>query len=376
MAQGDRSSALDQLRHAASLGIDEAVSLPPRCYRDPAIYELEQREIFGRDWIHIGRACDISEPGDYLAADLPGAAVMAVRQKDGSIKVLSRVCRHRGALVASEGSGHSGVFSCPYHRWTYELDGRLRAAPTMEGNPAFKRENCALPEFRMEIWQGFIFVTLSADAAPLGAALAPLSVMIDKYDIGDWRSAFSVEDVWDTNWKVAFENACESYHHIGFHQHSLDPIWPGLTTQPGKGDEAFNFHVVPSIPDFRYREVEGVTLDDGAMSHFFICGIYPSLTLVLAGPSTIWFSFEPLSVDRVRVRAGQLNPAAYFDAPNLEEMVAGDRAMLVGILEEDKVGCLGVQQGLSMADAASGPLSPLERPIAEFVRYLARRLAA
>lgn len=238
MPHSSLSLPLDALREAASLPIDAAFSAPPRCYTDPDIFELERRKIFARDWICIGRAADIAEPGDYIAAELPGAELMAVRQKDGSIKALSRVCRHRGALVAPEGTGHGGVFSCPYHRWTYELDGGLRAAPGMEGNPAFRREACALPTFRSEIWEGFIFVSLDPNARPLAPSLAPLSAMIGKYGIADWASAFAVEDVWEANWKVAFENAAESYHHIGFHRESLDPVLPGLATRAGEGGEA------------------------------------------------------------------------------------------------------------------------------------------
>jgi phenylpropionate dioxygenase-like ring-hydroxylating dioxygenase large terminal subunit len=375
MLQNDASSPLEELRRAAALPIEAAFSLPPRCYSDPALFDLERRKIFARDWVCIGRACDIAAPGDYLAVDLPDAALMAVRQKDGSIKALSRVCRHRGAPVATAGAGSAGVFTCPYHRWTYDLDGKLRGAPAMEGNAGFRREACALPSFRSEVWEGFVFVSLDSGAAPLAASLAPLSARIGKYGIGEWKSAFAIEDVWDVNWKVAFENACESYHHIGFHRQSLDPIWPGLTTRPGEGGETYNFHIVPSVPGFRYDEAEDVSLDEEAMSHFFICGIYPSLTLVLAGPTAVWFCFEPLEAGRVKVRAGQMNPPSYFKASSLDERVAGAKAMLQGILDEDKSGCLEVQRGLSMADAASGPLSPIERPIAEFLRYLARRLA-
>ncbi|MCE9651206.1 MAG: aromatic ring-hydroxylating dioxygenase subunit alpha [Parvibaculum sp.] len=366
--------ALDLLRDAAARPLEAAWSLPPACYTDEAMFEMERRAIFARDWICIGPAAAMAEPGDYLAADLPDASLMAVRQKDGSIKAMSRVCRHRGALVAPAGAGHAGVFSCPYHRWTYDLDGSLRAAPAMDGNADFKREACALPAFRAEVFEGFVFVNLDADAAPLSPSLAPLGAMIAEYGIGSWLPAFEIECDWDINWKIAFENASESYHHIGFHTQSLEPVLPGLGTLTGEGGPAYNFHYVPGIDGFRFADVPGVQLDDAAMSRFFICGIYPSCVLVFAGANLVWFTFNALAHDRVRLRVGQMNPRGYFEAAGRDERIAHDRAVLQAILDEDKAGCAEVQRGLQMADAVSGPLSPLERPIAEFVRYLASRL--
>lgn len=369
-------SPLDQLRAVAALPVEAAFSVPPVCYMDEGFFEAERREIFARDWLCIGPAAAMPEVGDYIAADVPGAALMAVRQKDGGIKVLSRVCRHRGALVVEAGAGHAGVFTCPYHRWTYELNGGLRGAPAMEGNDNFRRADCALPEFRSEVWEGFIFVSLDRDAAPLAPSLAPLSGMLGEYGLGDWRPAFELGPLyWDINWKIAFENAAESYHHIGFHPETLDPVLPGLGTRTGAGREAYNFHIVPGVEGFRFSDVAGAGLSDEAMSRFFICAVYPGFVLVMAGANAVWFSIAPLGVGRTSLRIGQLNPPGYFDAPDLEERIAGDRAVLEAILAEDKHGCALVQRGLAMPDAATGPLSPLERPIAEFVRYLARRVA-
>jgi phenylpropionate dioxygenase-like ring-hydroxylating dioxygenase large terminal subunit len=244
----------------------------------------------------------------------------------------------------------------------------------MEGNQNFHRADCALPTFTSEVWEGFVFVSLG-NPAPLASSLAPLSGMLGEYGIGDWRHTFELDPLfWDINWKIAFENASESYHHIGFHPQTLDPALPGLGTRTGAGGEAYNFHVVPGAEGFRFPEVAGASLSDEAMSRFFICAVYPGFVLVMAGANAVWFAIAPLSVGRTSLRIGQLNPAGYFDAPGLEDRIAGDRAVLEAILEEDKRGCALVQRGLSMPDAVAGPLSPLERPIAEFVRYLARRL--
>ena len=131
------SPLAEEVLAIAGAPLERAFALPPACYVDPGFLALEHEVLFAREWLCVGRAADIPQPGDYAAYDSPVGPVMAVRQKDGSIATLSRVCRHRGALVGEDGSGSARLFTCPYHKWVYELDGRLRGAPAMGGNPAF-----------------------------------------------------------------------------------------------------------------------------------------------------------------------------------------------------------------------------------------------
>lgn len=372
---------VDQLRRLAALPADRSFSLPPACYTDPRFFTLELDKVFGREWLCIGRASDMPEPGDYLSLDTADARVMAVRQKDGTIRVMSRVCRHRGALLGAGSRGNAKAFVCPYHNWTYELDGRLRGAPAMAANPAFDRASCSLPLFKTEIWEGFVFFTADAAAMPLAQRLADVSERIRRYRLSELQTAFVIEDQWNTNWKVAFENGTETYHHMGVHKDTLQPVFPTLGTRCEPAGEAYNLHVVPARPGFTFEDdpkdrVDNLhgSLTQSQLSELLIIGVYPGLALVFGGPSVTWFIFTPLEVTRTMLRVGWSVSAQFSQRPDFSEAMARNRDFLEAVLVEDKASCASVQQGLSARDAVAGPLSELELTVAQFGRYLARCL--
>jgi phenylpropionate dioxygenase-like ring-hydroxylating dioxygenase large terminal subunit len=148
----------------------EARTLPPRWYREPALYEREVEQVFRREWFCVARADQIPRSGSYLALDLLGEPLVAVRDLEGRLRVLSRVCRHR-AMPVVLGRGEARSFQCPYHRWTDGLDGRLLAAPEMERTEGFDRARCRLPELRVEEFEGFVFASFDPDAVPLAPRL-------------------------------------------------------------------------------------------------------------------------------------------------------------------------------------------------------------
>ncbi len=116
--------------------LETAFSLPPRWFTDPAVFELEKERIFARDWLCVARAEEVERPGDYKAFDLYDAPIIVVRGRDGEIRALSNVCRHRSMRIV-EGRGNTSLFTCPYHRWAYDLDGTHRGAPLMEKSKGF-----------------------------------------------------------------------------------------------------------------------------------------------------------------------------------------------------------------------------------------------
>ena len=140
------------------------LTLPPEAYTDPGLYVLEVEAIFKHEWLLIGRANDIPNPGDWFTIQVLDDPLLVVRGSDGIVRVLSNVCRHRYMPVATESRGHAKRFVCGYHRWTYATDGQLLAAPLMQGSKAFDKTACALPTYPVEIWQGFIFVNLDENA--------------------------------------------------------------------------------------------------------------------------------------------------------------------------------------------------------------------
>jgi phenylpropionate dioxygenase-like ring-hydroxylating dioxygenase large terminal subunit len=360
----------EALRVLARLPLAESFSLAPAAYLSPGVYDLEKTRIFAREWLCAGRERDLARPGDYLTLDVDGlASLMVVRQKDGSLRALSRVCRHRAALLGEDAGGSAGLFVCPYHKWTYELDGSLRGAPGSDQAPGFDKAACALPAYPVEVWQGFVFVSLDPAAAPLAPRLASLDARLAPYRPAEATDLGVIEEVWPTNWKVAMENGSESYHHIGVHGVTLEPYFPGLGTACEPGTAAYTLHVVPVAPERGAAAAEDGIGERGLL----IVGIYPNLVLALTPEHLTWFAFRPLGHDRTPVVVG-MSAVAELPAGAREAAAEGFRATIQAILDEDRRSCAGVQRGLSMADAASGRLMPIERPIAEFVRYLDTRL--
>lgn len=360
-------SFLKQLADSYS-GTVGATTLPPRCYVDDDFLALEIDRIFAGAWLCIGRENDIPKVGDYISYDSPLGPVMAIRQKDRSIKTLSRVCRHRAALVGDAEGGSSSLLVCPYHKWAYELDGQLRGAPGMAGVASFEKSDCRLPGYPTEVWAGFIFFNTDANAPALSDQLETNAPRAERHGLATLQTRVTIDESWPANWKVAFENSCETYHHMGVHQRTLEPAFPALGVACEKGGPAFNLHSAPASDGFRFdRPVNDVHLSEDDLRRLTILGIYPNLVLAFSGPNVTWFRFTPKSVGTTDLRVGWLGPAEASSDPHL---LARERAILEAILAEDRASCAGVQAGLSSRDAAAGPLSPLEATIGEFARYL------
>ena len=167
-------------------------ALPAQAYTSEEFFEWEMKHVLRAGWQCLAHVSQIPEIGDFLNLDLLGEPLIAVRGKDNAIHVLSRVCPHRSMDIMPEGFGYEGhtlaeardgkpdcghtrLFLCPYHAWTFELDGQLKACPEMHKADAFCRDEFFLKPFRSEVWQGFIFVNLDGKASPLADGLAEMA---------------------------------------------------------------------------------------------------------------------------------------------------------------------------------------------------------
>jgi len=231
----------------AGLPLSHATTLPAQAYTSEEFFQWEIEHVLRNEWQCIAHISQIPEPGDFLNLDLLGEPLIAVHGKDGEIRVLSRVCPHRAMDIMPEGFGYDGhtlaearagkpdcghtrLFLCPYHAWTFELNGRLKACPEMHQAEDFDRDAFFLKPFRSEIWNGFVFVNLSGDAAPLAEDLGEMAADVAAYNLADMKLVIARE--WDCpfNWKVLVENFMESYHHLGIHHKTLQPMMPARNT--------------------------------------------------------------------------------------------------------------------------------------------------
>ncbi|HEV2446908.1 MAG TPA: SRPBCC family protein [Candidatus Sulfopaludibacter sp.] len=190
-----------------------ASTIPARWYTDPAFLDAERRAVFGRTWQHVGHAGQVSAPGSFLACEIAGEPVLVTRDHSGNLRAFSNVCRHRGAVLA-EGQGSAAVIRCPYHAWTYALDGRLLGQPEFDGVEEWDRSRVCLPPYRAETWGPFLFVNLDAGAPPLAEVLCAIPAEIA--EIGcpfeRLRLSYRRDYVIQCNWKVYIDNYLEGYH--------------------------------------------------------------------------------------------------------------------------------------------------------------------
>ena len=218
----------------------QACMLPPHCYYSEEVYRYEVEHIFRRNWLVAGRWDQVEKPGDYFTIKLFGEPIVVVRDLKGELHAMINVCRHRWTQVV-DGEGNARLFMCPYHRWTYELDGRLRG---VSGRPMedFNERDCRLPELQVEVWQGFVFVNFDLTAKPLAPQLERVSPILDRYRLSEYRFAGRCDYEAQWNWKFSIENGGEAYHHLGIHHDSINAIVPGNTTHVGDcGDVYFTY---------------------------------------------------------------------------------------------------------------------------------------
>jgi phenylpropionate dioxygenase-like ring-hydroxylating dioxygenase large terminal subunit len=196
-------------------------TLPADWYADPAIQRLEGEHIFARTWQYAGRADRVANRGDYFTCFAGQIPIVLVRDLEGELRGFVNVCRHRGHLIAS-GDGNRKALQCPYHAWTYDLDGTLRKAPRSEREPDFDAEGFSMLPVAIGVWGPLIFVNPDPDAGPLADALGPISAKVEESGVDLERLRFRVRNDWEIecDWKVAIENYLECYHcsvaHPGF----------------------------------------------------------------------------------------------------------------------------------------------------------------
>ncbi|MGZ3632312.1 MAG: aromatic ring-hydroxylating oxygenase subunit alpha [Candidatus Limnocylindrales bacterium] len=216
--------------------------LPGRAYHDEAVWEFEREQWFFQDWVCVGRAEEVPEPGTFIRRDFLGEDVLIVRGRDGEVRAFYNVCRHRGTCVVEPESGAAVRFQCPYHAWIYDLDGSLVRAKHMEDVEDFSLETFGLRPIRLAAWQGFLFLCFSEATPPLRQYMGDWFEHHAEFgrDYARLRRAARLEYDVAANWKIVAENYSECYHCPGVHPllNKLTPYDLGedfLPSGPWKG---------------------------------------------------------------------------------------------------------------------------------------------
>jgi len=368
---------VQELHANTAVPFERAFAMPKSVYTSPEFLALEQKHVFAADWLCAGRAETLPNPGDYLTMEIAGEPVVVLRDRGGEIRAMSNVCRHRMSTLL-QGRGSVRAITCPYHAWTYNLDGSLRGAPAMTLNDSFCKEALGLPAVRCEIWQGWIMVTLNPDAPAPQDALRDVTDLIAPFDMTAYQETFRETFRWATNWKVLAENFMESYHLPMCHAGTIGGASRLEEMVCPTGGPAFNYHFIlknDSVP-LALAHPSNTTLTGDDRRKTWLLAIYPSLLITLT-PGYFWYlSLTPDGPGHVNVLFGGGMSPEWLADPQADTHLAAVRALLDDVNVEDK-GCTEkVYRGLCSGMATPGPLSHLERPNYEFAQYLAARIPA
>lgn len=398
------SEILTEIERIADLPLSQSTTLPPQAYTSEEFFRWEIANLFENDWIALCHVSQIPNTGDFLNLEVFGEPLIVLRTKEGDLRVLSRVCPHRAMDIMPPGFGYDGhsmatphegkpgcgntrFLLCPYHFWTFELDGGLKACAEMGEAEGFQRDEWGLRSFRSEVWNGFVFVNLDA-SAPRTVAEQYASLAEDMVPWNAAEMELVVANEWDCNfnWKVLAENFMESYHHAGAHSKTLQPMMRARDTWT---EEEKPFHIRCHLPmretlraEIQEKESSGEGWDifppipglpEEERFSWGLVMAYPLFTFVYTADSLIWYRILPVAPDRLQLLTTILVPKGSTALPDFEER--RERANQAGIefhLEDMEV-CMAVQRGLTTAGYQRGRLSHLEMPVWLIQRYLAAR---
>jgi phenylpropionate dioxygenase-like ring-hydroxylating dioxygenase large terminal subunit len=369
------------------IGDQQGVAFPPSFYTSHDVYEIEKNHIFHKEWLYACRATSIPNAGDYIAITLADEPIIVVRDAVGDIVAFSAVCRHRAMVIAEEGPGHCArVFRCPYHGWTYDFAGRLRSAPRM-GGKSFVRTDVSMPQFRAEVWHGFVFVNLDPSATSLGESLTDVEEYVKNYRLEElvtteaWRT-----DTLDVNWKTLTENNSECYHceHLHGESHKcaptrnvihntsrLDGSSPVIVTRVRTihQDAFFSPDLKPHFPIIE-------TLDHDDRNHFTWIEILPGFMLSLYHDQVGYWSTMPTGPTSIEIRQGRLYPEETTRREDFADVVDLIRQETTQLWEEDKFATASVQKGRRSQFGTQGPYAELDEGVLAFNRWLVRHYEA
>jgi phenylpropionate dioxygenase-like ring-hydroxylating dioxygenase large terminal subunit len=373
---------LDDLAEYLGLPETRCFSLSREAYISQELYELEVKEIFEKSWLCVGRDEYVPKAGDYYTIDVMDEPVIIVRGADGTVRALNAACRHRSMLVV-QGRGNAKHFICPYHAWVYGTDGHLIRAPHMEQSHIFNKQNCGLPQYRLDNWMGFLFINLDDSAGPLQAVMTSMSKAVANYRIGDQTEIFHYETEWQGNWKLSAENSMEYYHHIALHARTVGVQLPAkgtyMPTVPSS-DETFTHERCRMGERFLGGEehamnpkgdLRGFTPED--LTTGYLVYVFPAFTTAMRPGTNNWLSFRPVGPEKTKVLGGYL---MWKDlAQGNPELGRARQEMIERVNQEDSLATSELAKAMRSRKVVRGPLSHFEGTVAHFYKYLARTLA-
>jgi len=357
--------------------IERASALPAACYSDGQFFALEQDHVFGTSWVCVGVAEDVANTGQVAVRDVAGTSVLITRNAEGELRGFLNACRHRGTELKDEDCKVANTIRCPYHRWGYNLDGKLIATPRFDeaGVEAFDQAEFGLHPVRVAVFGCMLFVCLSEDTAPIEEWLGDLPERLAGYRLDEWSVRERRHININANWKLISENFQEYYHLAWVHpelakvsrvedhyRYQGAGMYCGQTTTPVSGDDRNDWLAMPPAKDLSRTDEE---------SGRFVT-LFPNVMLSVLPNHIALMILHPVSPGVTREELVFLLPPTGVDAT--DEAFAQTRDFWVDVNNED----IGIvergQRGLSNGGYTPGRLSPrFEEPLHRFHNMLADR---
>jgi glycine betaine catabolism A len=356
-----------------------------RIYWDPEVLRTEFDQFFYRNWLCAGREEQIPDRGDFFTRRVGRESVLFVRGPDGAVRGFYNLCRHRGTRVvlAAEGKGaHS--FICPYHAWSYDLNGRLIGALHMKGQEDFDRKEYGLHPIRVETWGGFLWANLEPEGPDLRASLGPFFARFERFPLADLRLGARKEYEVEANWKILVENFSECYHCAPVHP-SLNRLTPYLS---GENDASFRQKDGRSLFSGGYMQfakdyqsmtksgytsrplIPGITKEDARRVYYYV--VFPNMFFSLHPDYLMVHRSWPVSPSHSRVENEFYFTQEAMAAPGFDPTDAAD--LWDEINRQDWTVCELAQEGTGSRAWNGGRYSDQEELVRDFDEFVTDEL--
>ena len=334
----------------ANSSIAEASTPPSSWYTDPRILELEQRNVFSRSWQAIGRANQVRERGQYVAAEIAGAPTLVIQGHDRILRGFYNVCRHHAAVILTHAEGKVQNLRCPYHGWTYDLEGNLVLAPEFGGVANFERTMSGLIQVQTAVWQGWVFVKLDRAGPSLTQSIGKdLTERFELLNLEQFRWFERRSYMLNCNWKVFVDNYLDGGYHVPHIHGGLNSVldYSRYTIEIG---ERFCLQSSPILTE--KGEAQTSAVRKGARANYF--WIYPNFMVNIYDEVMDTNLVIPRGVDRTEVIFDYYftDVSASAREKNLASIAVSEQ-----IQAEDVAICESVQRGLNSRAYDTGRLS-------------------
>jgi len=334
----------------AAAALQDAYTIPAPWYTDARIARLELQNVFSRTWQSVGRTAQVEKPGQYVTATVAGEPIVAVRGSDGKLRAFYNVCRHHAMTVMNESCGQAQQMRCPYHGWTYNLEGELRGMTEFEGVCNFDRAQNGLVPVRVETWENFIFVNLDPHAAPLQEFLGALAGLAKPLNFGGLTFVERRSYIQQCNWKVYVDNFLDGGYHVPHMHKGLNSVLD-YTNYTIENVDRCCVQSSPVAVD-KSSEASAAATRKGDRAYYF--WQYPNFMLNWYEGYLDTNLVIPLGVDRCEVIFDfYFGDTSEAQTPYIRESMGVSER----VQQEDIVICDGVQRGLSSRAYQAGRLS-------------------